>query len=238
MSKYLLIILTIISFKLKANLCQSLINNHNKLLIIVEGTSCYKKDVFESYNKYPLKDFFKHYNYPKRMSLMMGILRYNQNILNEHDIIYIPHRRPKSSLNECINRYIVNGEYETIKVIGTSWGAHSAIKITDALIQSGHRVNALLTLDHVSKGVRVINNLLVKNHKNHEFIQELEVDYWYNFYQKTDKKSMLIGITGNRIDHADIDLEVDAGLKGHVSLYRKVYEDISLRDYLTDFYAR
>lgn len=239
MSKYLIILILIISSHLYANskLCQTSLKGKNKLLIIVEGTSCYKKDVFGYYQNHSLEEFFEHFKYPKRMSLMMGVFKYSRDVYDDHDLIYIPQRRPGFSV-DCIKSHINRGDYETIKVMGASWGADSAIKIVDNLVSLGHKINSLLTLDHVSKGLKVINNLVVKKHKNHRRIKEVEVDYWYNFYQKSDTRSMLVGIQGNQIQHADIDIEVNAGNKGHVSLYRNIYQDLSLRDYLIDFYAR
>ncbi len=148
-------------------------------------------------------------------------LVYSSKYPKTHTIIYSAQTSIKKSL-KAIDSLKETKDFQ-IDVAGYSWGADAAMRFIRKLKRRGIKVNKVLTLDPVRRGLFFTGFIKSINGNTDYFRKEENVQLHHNIYQKTDKFSLpLIHIRGNLVHGADLNINLSEQSKqaSHTNLHK------------------
>lgn len=207
---------------------KKIIDSNKPILVAFEGTGKYSKQrdvLYRLLTEYDLMEKYRNNfisllenkNFREFVSkidtgdsanfTLLKHLRVHQLYLTSgYELLYFNRRGKDKALKCLLELYDRNPSLETF-VTGHSWGAIDAIKLVKELEKRDLKVNKLFTIDPVSKNpIGVLKNLLSK--KNSTLLSKINLKTkWINVYQKTDTKTLKVGLQGNSIKSANLNLE-------------------------------
>ena len=140
----------------------------------------------------------------------------------DQDIAHYPQRNSRKVV-KCVEDMLESHHYDQIRVFSWSHGFKTAKKIANLIESRGELLTHFVSFDPVTKKVPKIFKGLFSN-KNYDQDEKVSAERWINFYQKDDKRSLLVGIKGNSFPNAR-NIKIETDKSGHVTIFHHIFKD-------------